>query len=157
MNARSWNVCGMAIASIALLCQSALANDGRPSRDTLADMGLGGLVVISDDDALAIRGLGFKGGSSVRVWGNSFATINTKNGSTHSENGYANQGKHFATGGNFSFAGATFKKSSGKGGHDKPWRGDMGGGWSGGGMHGGHTTTKTVKVFAGGHSWGVAF
>jgi hypothetical protein len=134
-----------------------LANDGRPSRDTLADMGLGGLVVVSDDDALSIRGQGFKGGSSVRIFGNSFATINTKHGGAHSENGYVADGKHFAAGGNFSFAGATFKKSSGRGGHDKPVHGGMGGGWPGGGMHGGHTTIKTVKVFAGGHSWAVAF
>jgi hypothetical protein len=151
MNVRCWNVIGLAIATIALMCQSAAANDGRPSRDTLADMGLSGLVVMSDDDAMAVRGMGYKGGSSVRVWGNSFATINTKGGSAHSENGYAVSGKHFAAGGNFSFAGAEFKKSSGKGGHNsKPSYGGMGG------HRGGHTTVKSVKVFAGGFSFGVA-
>jgi hypothetical protein len=151
MKVRCWNGFGLSIAMIAMVCQSAAANDGRPSRDTLADIGLGGMVVMSDEDAMAVRGMGFKGGSSVRVWGNSFATINTKGGSAHSENGYAVSGKHFAAGGNLSFAGAEFKSSNGKGGHSyKPSRGGMGG------YGGGHTTVKSVKVFAGGFSFGVA-
>ena len=78
--------------------------------------------------------------------------MNTKKGTAHSENGYANSGKHFAAGGNYSFAGATYKKSSGKSRHSNPGYGGMGGG-----NDGGHTTVKTVKVFAGGSSWGVAF
>ena len=60
MNARSWNRCGMVIAMMALLYSTAAADDGRPSRDTLADMGLSGLVVVSDDEALAIRGQGLQ-------------------------------------------------------------------------------------------------
>jgi hypothetical protein len=152
MNARCLNGLGLAITTVAMLCQQAMANDGRPSRDTLADMGLSGMVVMSDDDAMAVRGMGFKGGSSVRVWGNSFATINTKGGSAHSENGYALEGKHFAAGGNLSFAGAVFTNSGGKGGHDsKPTWGGMKGG-----SRGGHTSIKSVVVFAGGFSFGKA-
>jgi hypothetical protein len=156
MNARSWNEFAFAIATIALLCQSAIANDGRPSRDTLTSMGLGGLFVMSDDDALMVRGQGFQ--SSARAFGNSLATINTKNGSAHSENAYIADGKHFAAGANKSFAGAVFKKSSGKGGHSKPGHGSKWGSkpW-GGKPRGGHTSIKSVKVFAGGHSWSVAF
>jgi hypothetical protein len=154
MNARSWNGYAFAIATIALLCQSAIAHDGRPSRDTLADMGLGGLVVMSDETALSVRGQGFKGGSSARAFGNSFATINTKNGSAHSENAYVAEGKHFAAGANKSFAGAIFKKSDGKGGHSKPGHSGM---WGGKPSRGHSTTIKSVKVFAGGHSFAVAF
>jgi hypothetical protein len=157
MSAHNWIGYAIAVASIAVLCQSAIANDGRPGRDTLADMGLGGMIVMSDDDAMSVRGQGFKGGSSARAFGNSFATINTKNGSAHSENAYLAEGKHFAAGANKSFAGAVFKTSNGKDGHSKPGHGGMSGGnWSRKPSHG-STTIKSVKVFAGGHSWAVGF
>ena len=164
MNARNSSRCGMAIVMIAFLCQAATADDGRPSRDTLADMGLGGLVVVSDDAALSVRGMGYKGRSSVHVFGNSFATINSKFGGAHSENGYTADGKHFAAGKNFSKAGVTIISSKGKknhGGNSKPtWGGNSrppyGGGMNGG-HGGGHVQIKSVKVFAGGSSSAVAF
>jgi hypothetical protein len=109
MNVGKWGVLGMAIAMTAMLGQ-ARAEHSRPSQETLKQMGLGGMVVMSDADAARVRGQGYqpkKSHSSVRVWGNSFATINGKNGSggAHSENGYAVQGKHFAAGVNGSVAG----------------------------------------------------
>jgi hypothetical protein len=90
---------------------------GAPSRSDLAQMGLSGLAVMSDRDALAIRGLGFTttinhsmgtGGCcgprgswspSAKVVGNSFATMNvdagtnscptcTQSGGSHSKNPY---------------------------------------------------------------------
>jgi hypothetical protein len=146
MSARNWYVYGFAIAVVALLARVTSASDGRPSRDSLAEMGLSGLVVLTDGDAMAIRGQGFKPSSSARAWGNSFATINTKGGSASSENGYAANGKHYASGNNLSFAGAIFTTSGGKGDWGKPGRNGMGG------KPGGHTTVKSVIVFAGGFS-----
>jgi hypothetical protein len=89
------------------------------SPNTLADMGLSGLSVMSDSDALAIRGKGFGGchlcgprkESSSVAFGNSFATISLDcpdcaEGTAHSENGYAAEGSFAASGDNFSEAGA---------------------------------------------------
>jgi hypothetical protein len=100
------------------------------SASTLAEMGLSGLTVMSDNDALAIRGKGFAGGSQnggchfcgprakkepwSAAFGNSFANISIggdcpdciPNGDAHSENGYAAEGPYAASGENFSEAGA---------------------------------------------------
>jgi hypothetical protein len=163
--------------STALLAVGQLAHgqDGRPSKSVLQQMGLGGMSVMSDDDALAVRGLGFSpgmgSGSSALASGNSFATINTPFGSAHSENAYSSSGKHVAGGDNFSFAG--FSATNSMGGkddghgsdcHNRPPSRCMSGknhspkncGFSGmggnkGGM-GGKTTTSTFVVFAGGFS-----
>jgi hypothetical protein len=141
MGAQLWKNLVVSLAIVAAICPSAFS-DGRVSDQTLADMGLGGLTVVSDNEAMSVRGHGYKGGSSVRIFGNSSATINTRHGSASSENGYNVSGKHFAAGGNISFAGVV-KKSSGGGGHHK--RGGKSGGF------------KSVKVFAGGGSFGIAF
>jgi hypothetical protein len=89
------------------------------SGTTLSDMGLSGLTVMSDSDAMAIRGKGFGGcdlcghrkDSSSVAFGNSFATISLDcpdcaEGTAHSENGYAAEGSFAASGDNFSEAGA---------------------------------------------------
>ena len=44
---------------IAMLAGFAQADQGLPSAATLADMGLAGMQVISDSEALAVRGQGF--------------------------------------------------------------------------------------------------
>jgi hypothetical protein len=116
----------------ALICVAAsTANAANGiSAGTLADMGLSGLTVMSDNDALAIRGKGYAGGSQnggCRIcgprgkkepWsaaaGNSFANIRlggecpdcVPNGDAHSENMYAAEGPYAASGENFSEAGA---------------------------------------------------
>jgi len=106
----------------ALVCAagSASADQGISSK-TLGDMGLSGLTVISDSDALAVRGFGYQGSKkshkakmtkrrdSKKVWssvyGDSFATVTDKHGNTaHSENGYAAEGPYAASGENFSEA-----------------------------------------------------
>src|SRR6185295_11090495 len=90
MNVGKWFVLGLAIVVVAAAGRLARAEDGQPSRQSLSEMGLGGLVVMSDDDAATVRGKGFMGGGShVQVVGQSFATINGPNGGAHSENGYA--------------------------------------------------------------------
>jgi hypothetical protein len=161
MSVRRWIGLGVVIAigSVgAMVSQVAHAESGRPSRQALDAMGLGSLVVMSDDEALAVRGEGFRGGSSVKVFGNSFATINGKNGGAHSENGYFAEGKHAAKGSNFSFAGVVHIWSDHKGkgrdwGHKNPRGGHgwmPGGDW--GGKPGGDVKIHATVFFAGGSS-----
>src|SRR5688500_800223 len=106
MNVRELKLFGMAMMVAALTIQASRADGDRPSQSQLNEMGLGGLVVMSDEDASSIRGQGFNGGhggrSSVAVWGNSWAQINTPFGSARSENGYEAEGNHVAVGANLS-------------------------------------------------------
>jgi hypothetical protein len=126
-------------------------------------MGLGGLAVMSDEESMSIRGMGYQGGkrSSASVFGNSFATIDTPIGGAHSENGYTAEGKHSAKGSNKSFAGVavTIDLPGGHGG--KPGGGYGGGkggkygggkGGYGGGKPAGRSIGVSLKFFAGGHS-----
>jgi hypothetical protein len=146
---------------VALLAagQFAHAQDGQPSKSTLQQMGLSGMSIMSDDDAMAVRGLGFGSGSmgsssSASVSGNSFATINTPFGSAHSENAYTATGDHKAGGDNLSFAGTSIiVTQSGNGGKgdgygNKPPKGGDGGYGSGppmGGDNGGYGGNKPPK------------
>jgi hypothetical protein len=97
---------------------SAFADQGI-STSTLNDMGLSGLTVVSDHDALAIRGMGFRGGLHSkctscgargkkapysRVSGNSWAGIGVEDGGAHSENSYFAEGPYGASGDNYSEA-----------------------------------------------------
>jgi hypothetical protein len=90
------------------------------SADTLAAMGLSNLNVISDTDALAVRGFGFSGGHMSkgckscgargkvnplsRAAGASFATIGVEDGGAHTENSYFATGPYGASGENYSEA-----------------------------------------------------
>ena len=153
----------------AVLASDVRADGGRPSRQALAAMGLGSLVVMSDDDAMSVRGQGYMGGSSVAVSGNSFATINSPFGGSHSQNAYSADGKHKASGSNSSYAGVAVistggghkgkgrpssKPNGGGYGGGQPNGGHPGGGHPGGGYGGGKPTVKiqAIVFFAGGHS-----
>jgi hypothetical protein len=145
----------------ALVCvavSSAQAANGI-SAGTLDAMGISGMTVMSDSDGLAIRGKGFNGfdcencgrpESSARAFGNSFATMNLEScpdcvaidGSSHSENGYISEGSLFASGTNFSEAGAVFSTVESI---------DVGGAVTT------VTNTTTARVFAGGFSTARAF
>ena len=135
----------LAIGVFVAQATTARAESGRPSRQMMEAMGLGSLVVISDDEAMAVRGHGYKGGGShVSVSGNSFATVNGGPlGGAHSENAYSADGKHKASGSNLSYAGVADIWVSSKGGHKDKGKGggkpggDYGG-MPGGGMNGGH-------------------
>jgi hypothetical protein len=156
-----------------MLSQSAQAESGRPSRQMLEQMGLGSLVVLSDDDALAVRGEGFKGGGSyVRVTGSSWATIGNPDAGAHSENSYFAEGKHDAKGSNSSYAGvADIWIGGSRGGkdHGGNWGGmDTAGQWSnmkprggnyGGKPGGGYGNVKihATIYFSGGNSSAWAF
>ena len=126
------------VAALVCVAGSAKAANGISS-NTLGQMGLTGLTVMSDSDALAIRGLGFSGvdhsinssccgprGSAspgTLVAGHSTATMNinagmgddcptcTQTGSSHSENAYLAAGPYSASGSNYSEAGSTITKS----------------------------------------------
>jgi hypothetical protein len=129
------------------------------SAGTLNEMGISSLAVMSDSEGLAIRGKGFSGidcddcgraESSARAFGNSFATMNLEScpdcvaidGSSHSENGYLSEGGMFASGTNFSEAGAVFTTVESV---------DIGG------VVSTVTNSTTARVFAGGFSTARAF
>ncbi|HEY4234639.1 MAG TPA: hypothetical protein VGM76_14490 [Lacipirellulaceae bacterium] len=135
MKWQRWIVCGLSVAALAA-GQFARGQNGRPSKSDLQQMGLGGISVMSDDDALAVRGFGFSpghsSGSSAVASGNSFATINTPLGSAHTENSYASSGKNKAGGDNFSFAGFSASTTSGNGGKDDGHGSNPGNGGYGG-------------------------
>lgn len=168
MRTQRWIGLGVVVALGALMSQAAQAEGGRPSRQTLEQMGLGSLVVMSDGEAQAIRGQGFLGGSHVSVVGNSFATISGPDGGAHSENAYAAEGKHDAKGSNFSFAGVKHTWSGPMDNGDwgnpaptskynrKPRCGYPGGGYPGNGGGWPKSVHSTV-FFAGGHSSAWAF
>ena len=178
MSVRTWTEFGLAIAVCAVAGQLALAEDGRPSRQALEQMGLGSLAVMSDDEALSVRGQGFH--SSAMAFGNSFATFNGEGGGSHSQDAYAASGNHFANGHSFSFAGVLHIGGDDKknGGSGKCGRSDLGGGnWGGmnggswGGMGGGNwggdnchrncgggkSSIHATVLFAGGSSSAFAF
>jgi hypothetical protein len=127
MNWQISKVLALSIGMLAAIDQTAHALGSQPSGRALQEMGLGGLTIMSDDEALAVRGLGFRsGGSSAQASGDSFATINTPMGSAHSENGFNASGKHEASGDNFSFAGAESMTTVDRSGHHE-MGGDFGG------------------------------
>ena len=147
----------MAAALVCVAVSNANAANGI-SADTLSAMGLSSMTVMSDHEALAVRGKGFTGDCescnrtepSTSAFGNSFATMNLANcpdcvaieGGSHSENGYMATGPYFSSGTNFSEAGAV---------HTTIESVDVGGVVT--------TLTKTTsaRVFAGGFSTARAF
>jgi hypothetical protein len=140
----------------ALVC-AASANAEGISNKTLGAMGLGGMKMMSDNAALAVRGKGFDGcdgcgrtESTTRAIGNSFATIVLANcpdcvligGTAHSENAYVAAGQYYSAGTNFSEAGATFSTIEAV---------DVGG------VITSVISTTSARVFAGGSSSARAF
>jgi len=144
-------------AMLVCLAGSARAEEGI-SANTLSAMGLSGLTVVSDSDALAIRGMGFRGGNHSkgcqtcgprgkaspysRVTGSSFATMEVDGGGSHTENSYFAEGPYAASGTNYSEAGSeiTNVETVDIGGVTKTV-----------------TTTCTKLVFAGGSSSAMSF
>jgi hypothetical protein len=109
------------VAALVCVAGSAFADQGISS-STLSEMGLSDMTVISDQDALSVRGLGFSGGHRSKgctkcgsrakkapwsaAFGNSFATIDGKEGDAHSQNAYLAEGPYGASGENYSEAGS---------------------------------------------------
>jgi hypothetical protein len=145
MTRQRWKVCGLLIVLLAA-GQFAHAQNGQPSKNTLQQMGLSGMSIMSDDDAMAVRGMGFGSGSMgsgsfASASGNSFATINTPLGSAHSENAYSASGKNQAGGDNLSFAGASISVTE----SDKGGDGGYSSGPPMGGGNGGYTPPSGGK------------
>lgn len=106
MNVRLLALGVLALAVVVGGSSLTLAAD-QPSDHVLSAMGLGELVVMSDSDALAVRGFGY---APVKVAGWSWASVKFKGASAGSENSYSASGKHKAWGENNSEAGVTVKK-----------------------------------------------
>jgi hypothetical protein len=112
-----------ALACALVAAMVTISKADQPNQQVLSDMGLGSLVVMSDSDALSVRGMGY---APVKAYGSSWASISGKGGSAGSKNSYSATGKHAAWGEANSEAGIEIKK--------------------------GHHNTKSVTVFAGGSS-----
>jgi hypothetical protein len=126
-------VCQLCLVLVAMMGASqALAANDLPSQADLAAMGLSGIEVMTDSEALAVRGLGYNGASA---YGHSFAFVSSQGSAAGSVNGYKAKGKHFAAGRNESEAELEIKVS---GGHN-------------GGGYGGNSKSKKPK---GGHTGG---
>jgi hypothetical protein len=114
----------LSLVAAALFCVAGSAKAEGISENTLADMGLSGIGVMSDADAMSVRGFGYSGHGKMgkgckncgprgkkspysRAFGSSFANIETKDGDAHTENGYFAEGPYGASGDNLSEAGST--------------------------------------------------
>jgi hypothetical protein len=88
-----------------------------PSSDTLSVMGLSSLQMMSDADAMEVRGMGYEPrrpsrrghsqkskGPSSSAWGKSKASIDGHTAEADTENGYKAYGRYGAAGSNFSEA-----------------------------------------------------
>jgi hypothetical protein len=139
---QNWKVWALSVGAL-LALSPVVGAQGQPSKSDLQQMGLGGMTIVSDEEGMAVRGMGYgmgpSGYSSAKASGNSFATINLGDlGGAHSENSYNASGKNKAGGDNFSFAGVSISETSGKGNGGKPPKGGNGGygGMGGNGSYG---------------------
>ncbi len=151
-----------ALALVFALSSSAFADNGLVSQSALQEMGLAGIEVMSDQDAMSIRGLGYDGGYGMptpsdgheKPWslafGVSYASVGGEGGheGSYSGNGHGGgagagtldgfiaEGKFMASGEHFSEAGKVVTKS-----HELQVKGQP-------------ATleikTKSIRVFAGG-------
>jgi len=64
-----------ALALVAMMSASVLAENGAISSATLNEMGLGSIATMSDSEALAVRGRGYQGFGSAKAWGSSKSEI----------------------------------------------------------------------------------
>ena len=173
----SWRVtCLSAAVLAASLASSVHAGEGLPSQSMLSAMGLSGIEVMSDADALDVRGFGYDpwhgyGKKSVAIaYGHSYAKVSTYGAQASSEDGFYAKGRHKAAGAHGSYAGVKVdygkkhKRGGGKA-HHKRGGGKKSGHHRGGGKKGGHKggkkggghkpkpKSKKVTAFAGGFSY----
>jgi len=141
--------------SVALLlvaaANSVQAEQGRPSQSMLSDMGLAGIVVMSDAEAMSVRGLGYQPhyeaqryGSkpSATAYGSSYASVSGYGAHATTQDGFYASGRRRAGGEHSSYAVIVVTTR-------------------GGGYGGGHGSSKPqpkpqvkkIAVFAGGYSY----
>ncbi len=153
----------------------ARAEHGMPSQATLRAMGLSGMQVMSDREAMNVRGMGYysprkssRKKPTAIAFGISYAKVGGHHGaSAGTIYGFFAKGKHFAAGAHGSIAGKVVIKKGGRGGHGDPHNGspnktytkDKGkGGRPQGPPHkGGGKQVKTIVVFAGGFAVAKAY
>jgi hypothetical protein len=157
----------LAASLLVALGSVAQAAQGMPSQATLRAMGLSGMQVISDFDAMSIRGMGYqKSHSKAIAFGISYAKVSGHGAEAGSIDGYYAEGKHFAAGKHGSIAGKIVITKGGKRkhrGHDggnMDWVGDTNTTPPNGDHHGGghkNVKVKAVIVFAGGFAVSKAY
>ncbi len=151
----------LSVGLLATLAGSAHAEQGLPSQAMLSAMGLSGIQVMSDSEALTIRGLGYGGHSVAIAYGKSYANVGGYGAKAGSKDGFFAKGKYSAKGKHGSYAGKIIITKKG----GRPKHGGGGGNWGGGGGNwggGGHGGPKVVKVkkvfvFAGGYAKASAY
>ncbi len=135
------------------------AQQGMPSQATLNAMGLSGMQVVSDSEAMSIRGHGYQRGKSIAIaFGVSYAHVGGKKAGAGSIDGFLAIGKHHASGKHGSIAGKIVI-GGGHGGMPQPW-GNSGGPPTWGNDNGGYRPqphVKAVVVFAGGFAHSSAY
>ena len=98
-------------AVFALVVCGAQADAAQPSASKMSQMGLSGATVVSDSDALAVRGFGYRGGNKVTIYGHSEIEVKVRYGpvtvKVESENGYHSTTGGSQIGANVSVVGAT--------------------------------------------------
>jgi len=97
------SVVTIARGSILCLRRGQRARRSAVGRARYKQMGLSGMAIMSDNESMDVRGMGYGSGpsgySSAKASGNSFATINLGPlGGAHSENSYSSSGKNVAGG-----------------------------------------------------------
>lgn len=113
------------------------------SNDTLAAMGLSGATIVSDAEASEVRGMGYMGGNSFSLSaGGSIAYVGGRKAGAGSANVYLQKGTNATGGENFSEAGRTMTTTK---------RVKVGP------VVKRTTTTKSIRVYAGGFSSGYAY
>jgi hypothetical protein len=135
----------------------AQAENGMPSQSTLRAMGLSGMQVMSDREAMNVRGMGYSShGSTAIAFGISYAHAGGRDASAGSLDGFFAKGKHYAGGSHGSIAGKVVITYGGGGGdYNGPPQGTNGGG--DGGHGGGGTQIRATIVFAGGFAKSSAY
>ncbi len=137
-------VLGVCVAALSFVGQAGAA-EGVISATSLEAMGLSSSAVVSDTVAAEVRGMGYRGHSRLPISlaaGGSFAGVGHEKASAGSINGYLAAGKYSASGENFSEAGKTQT-------HTERVNID--------GVIKSVTTTKSIRVYAGGFSSSMSF
>jgi hypothetical protein len=96
-----------AVALMIALSGSAMADNGAISSAKLNAMGLGGIELMSDADAMQIRGQGFS-----LAFGISYATISGRGASAGTLDGYLAKGRFMAMGEHYSEAGTSMTETN---------------------------------------------
>lgn len=152
-------IVAMAASMLVAFVGIAQAENGMPSQATLRAMGLSGMQVMSDREAMDVRGMGYSShGSTAIAFGISYAHAGGQGASAGSLDGYFSKGKYLAGGSHGSIAGRIVITKGGGGGGGPP-KGTNGGPPNGGPPNGGGggTQVKATIVFAGGFAHAYAF